>query len=71
MFIILASVPLIVSPGGLLISGILTDIMGRRKALQIAYIPIITSWLILAFSNSYKSIIIGRLIFGFATGKFF
>lgn len=58
------------SPIGLLVIGILTDKIGRRKALQVAYIPLIASWLILAYANSLKSIIIGRIIMGTTMGKF-
>lgn len=57
-------------PIGLLVIGILADKIGRRKALQVAYIPIITSWLILANANSVRAIIIGRIVLGTTMGEF-
>ncbi|VVC36029.1 Major facilitator superfamily domain,Major facilitator, sugar transporter-like [Cinara cedri] len=70
----IASIPSLISPLGLLIIGILTDKIGRRKAFQISFIPIIVSFLILAYSNTYETILIGRtvggLIFGSDSCKF-
>lgn len=66
---ILASIPLLVCPTGLVAIGILTDKIGRRKALQVAYIPNILSWLVLAYADSLKTIIIGRILLGTTIGK--
>lgn len=65
----IASVPILVCPIGLLIIGILTDKVGRRKALQIGYIFLIISWLVLAFANSLTVIMIGRIILGIGIGS--
>jgi len=65
-----ASIPILVCPIGLLIVGILTDKFGRRKGLQFGYTPLIMSWLILAYANSLKVIMIGRIILGIGLGKF-
>ncbi|XP_022169574.1 facilitated trehalose transporter Tret1-like [Myzus persicae] len=65
----IASIPILVCPVGLLIVGILTDKLGRRKALQFGYTPLIISWLILAYANSLKAIIIGRIILGIGLGS--
>jgi len=67
---ILASVPMLITPAGLIVIGILTDKIGRRKALQVAYIPICISWLVLANANSYETIIVGRIIMGSCLGEF-
>jgi len=69
-FIFSASVPILICPIGLLIIGILTDTLGRRKALQVGYIPLIISWLVLSYANSLKFIMIGRIILGIGLGKF-
>ncbi|CAI6353774.1 unnamed protein product [Macrosiphum euphorbiae] len=65
----IASVPILVCPIGVLIIGILTDKIGRRKALQIGYLPLIISWLILAYANSVKLIMVGRIILGIGFGS--
>ncbi|XP_022169559.1 plastidic glucose transporter 4-like [Myzus persicae] len=65
----IASLPILVCPVGLLIVGILTDKIGRRKSLQIGYISIIISWLVLAYANSLKAIMIGRAILGLGFGS--
>ncbi|XP_060846869.1 facilitated trehalose transporter Tret1-like [Rhopalosiphum padi] len=65
----IASLPILICPIGLLILGILIDKIGRKKALQISYIPIITSWLVLVYADSLKWIIIGRIILGISFGS--
>lgn len=65
-----ASISLLACPFGVLISGILMDIIGRKKALQVIYIPMILSWLILAFANSYKTLLIAKILLGIPYGKF-
>lgn len=51
--------------------GILTDKFGRRKTVQIACIPMSLSWLIITFSNSYTTILIGKIILGIPFGEFY
>ncbi|XP_025191083.1 facilitated trehalose transporter Tret1-like [Melanaphis sacchari] len=65
----IASVPILICPIGLLVIGILLDKIGRRKALQVSYIPIMISWLVLAYANSLKTIMIGRIILGTTFGS--
>lgn len=67
----LASISVLVCPIGLIITGILTDKIGRKKAILITYIPMIISWLILVFANSYRAILIARIILGYPFGKYF
>lgn len=55
---------------GLIVTGILLDKIGRRKALQVMYISIILSWVILTFADSYKTILVARILLGIAFGKF-
>lgn len=68
-FYILASVSSLVSPFGLLIFGILTDKIGRKKTFQLSYVLITASWLILAYADSYETILIGRIVVGITFGK--
>lgn len=68
-FFFTASISPLGSPFSLIIFGILSDKIGRRKALQISFVPIITSWLVLALANSYRTILIGRVLLGFTCGK--
>ncbi|VVC43313.1 Major facilitator superfamily domain,Major facilitator, sugar transporter-like [Cinara cedri] len=65
----IASVSSLVSPLGLLIIGILTDKIGRRRSLQIAFLPIIVAFVILAYSDSYETILIGRIVGGLVFGS--
>ncbi|XP_025408995.1 facilitated trehalose transporter Tret1-like isoform X2 [Sipha flava] len=45
--------------------GPLMDIIGRKKALCFTYIPIMLSWLIFVYADSYYTILIGRVLQGF------
>jgi SP family facilitated glucose transporter-like MFS transporter 8 len=65
-----ASISVLVCPVGLIITGVLTDRIGRKRAIQIVYIPMIISWLLLVFADSYEAILIARIIQGFPFGKF-
>lgn len=65
-----ASVSVLVCPIGLLVTGVLTDRLGKRIALQIALIPMTLGWLLLAFADSYRTILVARILLGFPLGKF-
>lgn len=70
LYFIIAGIAPLVSPLGFFIVGILADKIGRLKAIQVSYIPLVVSWTILAFANSYEIILIGRIIGGLVFGKF-
>jgi len=57
-------------PIGLLIMGILTDIFGRRKTVQIICVPMGIGWLLITFASSYTTLLIGKIILGIPFGKF-
>jgi len=61
---------MLLAPVGLIITGILADKIGRKKAVQISFIPMILSWLILMFANSFTTIMIGKILLGYPVGKF-
>ncbi|XP_026817040.1 facilitated trehalose transporter Tret1-like isoform X1 [Rhopalosiphum maidis] len=64
----ITSITILICPIGLLIIGILTDKFGRRKTVQIVYIPMALSWLIITFANSYTTLLIGKIILGIPFG---
>ncbi|CAH1732174.1 facilitated trehalose transporter Tret1-like isoform X1 [Aphis gossypii] len=64
----ITSITVLICPIGLLMIGILTDKFGRRKTVQIVYIPMALSWLIITFANSYTTILIGKIILGIPFG---
>lgn len=45
------------------------DTFGRKKALCFTYIPIMLSWLIFVYADSYCTILIGRVLQGFIISK--
>ncbi|KAL4105321.1 hypothetical protein QTP88_020569 [Uroleucon formosanum] len=64
----ITSVSILICPIGLLMIGILTDKFGRRKTIQIIYIPMALGWLIITFSQSYTTLLIGKIILGIPFG---
>ncbi|CAI6354660.1 unnamed protein product [Macrosiphum euphorbiae] len=64
----ITSITILICPIGLLIIGILTDKFGRRKTVQIVYVPMALSWLIITFANSYTTLLIGKIILGIPFG---
>jgi len=60
---------MLLAPVGLIITGILADKFGRKKAIQISFIPMILSWLTLMFANSFTTIMIGKILLGYPFGK--
>lgn len=65
----IASVSVLVCPIGMLMIGVLADKIGRRKTLQVAYVPIIASWFIIANANTVRAIVIGRIVLGTTMGS--
>ncbi|XP_050430138.1 facilitated trehalose transporter Tret1-like [Adelges cooleyi] len=64
----IASVPNLMCPIGMLITGIIADKIGRRKSLQMTYIPFLLSWGLLAVAQSVNVILITRIIAGYSLG---
>lgn len=65
----LVSVPVLLCPVGLLIIGVLIDNIGKVITLQINLVPMTLSWLLLLFADSYRAIMIARILLGFCFGK--
>lgn len=63
-----ASVHSLATPVGSLLSGPLLDAIGRRGSLQLSAIPLCVGWLIIGFSRSVITILIGRVVCGLSVG---
>ncbi|XP_075227470.1 facilitated trehalose transporter Tret1-like isoform X2 [Lycorma delicatula] len=64
----IASLGVISTPGGALLSGIITEILGRKAAVQLTTLPFLLGWATIAFSANKISLCIGRFISGLAIG---
>lgn len=59
------------SPIGCLLSGTVMDMFGRKSYFFIMYIPLIISWLMIAFASNYEMLFYGMIIQGFGIGMSF
>ncbi|XP_076179847.1 trehalose transporter 1-like protein [Ptiloglossa arizonensis] len=64
----IASVHSLATPIGSLLSGPLVDGIGRRCSLQLSAVPLCAGWIIMGFSKNITSLLIGRIVLGFAVG---
>ncbi|XP_050672922.1 facilitated trehalose transporter Tret1-2 homolog isoform X2 [Leptidea sinapis] len=64
----IASLGVISNPAGALLGGLLVDAVGRRLMLQSVLLPNLLGWLVIAFSESYVFLCVGRFITGFTIG---
>ncbi|KAJ8920036.1 hypothetical protein NQ315_011686 [Exocentrus adspersus] len=64
----IASVHSAATPLGSLLSGVLMDHYGRKLALQFASTPLIVGWILIAFSKSHATLLVGRLVAGISAG---
>lgn len=64
----LATCAYIAQPIGALLSGPLSDRIGRRKTLLMLTIPLTITWIVLGFAQSFSLICIGFTIIGFCMG---
>ncbi|XP_069693151.1 facilitated trehalose transporter Tret1-like [Periplaneta americana] len=53
---------------GALPAGLVADRIGRRTTLCVLALPLVTSWLLIAFSGSVAQLFVGRFLGGFAVG---
>jgi facilitated trehalose transporter len=63
-----ASLGVISNPVGALVGGMAVDAAGRRLLLQSIVLPNLIGWLVIAFSESYVYLCVGRFITGFTIG---
>ncbi|XP_025834259.1 facilitated trehalose transporter Tret1 [Agrilus planipennis] len=64
----LASLGAVSNPLGSIISGILADHVGRKRAMQISSFPFLVGWACLGVANNIWWLYVGRLITGIAAG---
>ncbi|XP_056643230.1 facilitated trehalose transporter Tret1-like isoform X1 [Diorhabda sublineata] len=64
----ISSLNLICIPLGCLVSGSVTQAVGRKRAMQFINIPFITAWIILTFSTTVWQIFLALCILGFSGG---
>lgn len=64
----IASLGVISNPVGALLGGLMVDALGRRLLLQSIVLPNLIGWLVIAFSESYVFLCVGRFITGFTIG---
>lgn len=66
-----ASLGAISNPIGSILSGILAEVFGRRRSMQISSIPFIVGWITIGLATDIRWLYTGRLITGIAAGKLF
>ncbi|CAK1589357.1 unnamed protein product [Parnassius mnemosyne] len=64
----IASLGVISNPIGALLGGMMVDAVGRRLLLQSIVLPNLIGWLVIAFSEAYVFLCVGRFITGFTIG---
>ncbi|KAK6633704.1 hypothetical protein RUM44_004311 [Polyplax serrata] len=64
----IASLGVISTPFGALLSGILVDVLGRKSAIIITSLPFLVGWLTTAFATDVLLLYVGRTVSGFAAG---
>ena len=64
----IASLGVISNPIGALLGGMMVDAVGRRLLLQSIVLPNLIGWLVIAFSETYIFLCVGRFITGFTIG---
>lgn len=64
----IASVHSLATPIGSLLSGPFLDTLGRRGCLQLSAIPLCLGWVVMGFAENIPTILVGRIVSGFAVG---
>lgn len=64
----IASFGAITNPIGSILSGVLAEILGRKRSIQISSLPFVAGWLCIAFAEDITWLYTGRLITGIAAG---
>lgn len=63
-----ASLGVITNPVGAIISGVLMEWLGRKRAVQLVSLPFLIGWIMIALSQDMVTLCIGRAITGVAIG---
>lgn len=60
---------MISTPVGALVSGFLSETVGRKTTIQITALPFLVGWIFMAVSSEKIWLYIGRFVTGFAIGN--
>lgn len=64
----IASLGTITNPVGSMLSGLLAEFMGRRRAIQVTALPLVLGWMCFGLAQNVYWLYAGRLITGIAAG---
>jgi facilitated trehalose transporter len=64
-----ASVLVLATPIGALLSAVLMEKWGRINALKISALPGVVGWVLLATAVNFPMLLVGRILLGIASGK--
>ena len=68
MFCSAGSVPFICQPVGGLLSGVLTELLGRKKIMGLINIPFLVGWILTCVAPSFSILLMASIIHGFTLG---
>lgn len=68
MYYIAGSINLICVPLGCLLSGIVTQPIGRKKSMQLVNLPFLAAWLLFHFASSTELLYLALCLTGFGGG---
>jgi facilitated trehalose transporter len=64
-----ASVLVLATPIGALLSAVLMEKWGRINALKVSALPGVVGWVLLATAVNFPMLLVGRILLGIASGK--
>ncbi|RZF41842.1 hypothetical protein LSTR_LSTR005304 [Laodelphax striatellus] len=64
----IASLGVISTPGGALIAGLASELLGRKATVQLTSVPFLVGWATIALSNNKFALCVGRFVSGLAIG---
>lgn len=65
-----ASLGAVTNPIGSILSGLLAEYLGRKRAIQISSLPFLIGWLCIGLADNIPLLYTGRLITGIAAGNY-
>lgn len=68
IYVIAGSIPFICQPVGSVLSGWVSEPIGRKKAMMLVNIPHIIAWLMLHYASSIEEIFIAGILLGLGVG---
>lgn len=68
LFQLSASLGAVTNPLGSILSGLLAEYLGRRRAIQISSLPFVLGWICLGLAQNVNWLYAGRLVTGISGG---